>query len=145
MNDIAIEVIQAGDILVVPTSQIISATVENQNPVSLYVDNQSVSMIVTNGDIVDIDITSTNNVMVEVPEQKIQVEVSTVQFDGITDAPSDDSIYARRNKTWVVIGESGGLPDAPIDGEIYGRKDGAWSAIGLIVLNIDGGDSESFP
>ena len=70
---------------------------------------------------------------------------------GISDAPADNSYYARRNNTWIaftsgitdapnntyVYGRSGGnwvvissgLADAPSDTYTYARKDGAWVQI----------------
>lgn len=46
---------------------------------------------------------------------------------GISDAPSDGTIYGRKNAAWVATG--GGIADAPNDGILYGRKSLAWSAV----------------
>lgn len=55
--------------------------------------------------------------------------------DGIPEAPSDGSLYARKNGDWFAFipEDNIGIPEAPVDGTPYLRKDGAWSS------SIDGG------
>jgi len=66
---------------------------------------------------------------------------------GISEAPSDGTVYGRQNETWVEVtggsgavdsvngytgvvelsaSDVGAVEDAPIDGTAYNRKDGAW-------------------
>lgn len=44
-------------------------------------------------------------------------------------APSDDKIYGRKNRSWVEIPSSEGIPEAPSDGKKYVRQNGKWIAI----------------
>lgn len=46
---------------------------------------------------------------------------------GISDAPADNSYYARRNYGWVAF--SPGISDAPNNSNVYGRSGGAWAII----------------
>lgn len=85
-------------------------------------------------------------------------KVNGVPLSSVSDAPSDGSLYARRNADWETfalgdtlpaltgnagkvlavnvgedatewVSESEGLSDAPSDGTTYGRKDAAWVEI----------------
>jgi hypothetical protein len=47
---------------------------------------------------------------------------------GIADAPSDGTIYGRKDAAWEAVPDAG-IADAPSDGTIYGRKDAAWEAV----------------
>jgi hypothetical protein len=66
-----------------------------------------------------------------------QTNFSPLSFgqDGIPEAPSDGSLYARKNGDWFAFipEDNQGILDAPVDGTPYLRKDGAWSS------SIDGG------
>jgi hypothetical protein len=53
---------------------------------------------------------------------------------GISEAPTDGLIYARRNNAWLQIGASGGVPEAPLDGKQYVRQNGAWVEVNVPVL-----------
>lgn len=52
-----------------------------------------------------------------------------VAFDagGIPDAPSDGSLYGRKDAGWEQV--PAGLADAPSDGKLYGREDATWVEI----------------
>ena len=49
----------------------------------------------------------------------------------LPDAPSDGSIYGRKNATWTAVTGTGGggIPDAPSDGSLYGRKNAGWTVV----------------
>ena len=51
--------------------------------------------------------------------------LQSVDLGDFADAPADNNMYARRNRTWEQVPAS--LPDAPSNGTLYGRKDGAWA------------------
>src|SRR5699024_5822217 len=48
---------------------------------------------------------------------------------GIPDAPSDGTLYGRKDAAWEEVPAGGGIPDAPTDGNTYGRKDGDWEVV----------------
>lgn len=48
---------------------------------------------------------------------------------GISDAPSNGTLYGRQNAAWVAV-PAAGISDAPSNGTIYGRQNGAWVAAG---------------
>ena len=56
---------------------------------------------------------------------------TTDAVTGLTDAPQDGGLYARRNGTWTVVEVEGGsdFPEAPLDGKLYGRQDAEWAEI----------------
>lgn len=71
----------------------------------------------------------------------VDIIISEVQSttSGISDAPSDDKLYGRKNASWTEITASGeGITDAPSDSKTYARKDGNWENI-TYTLNKAGG------
>lgn len=52
--------------------------------------------------------------------------------ESITDAPSDNKVYGRKNAQWSEVSNpdlSNFVQEAPKDGKTYGRNNGAWSEI----------------
>lgn len=47
---------------------------------------------------------------------------------GIADAPNNTNIYGRSGTAWVPI--SSGISEAPVDGSTYGRRNNTWVPIG---------------
>ena len=47
---------------------------------------------------------------------------------GIPDAPSDGTLYGRKNAAWDAV-PAPGIADAPSDGTLYARKNAAWDAV----------------
>lgn len=45
---------------------------------------------------------------------------------GISDAPNNGKLYARKNRGWVQVPEQSITSDAPTDGSTYGRNNGNW-------------------
>jgi len=52
----------------------------------------------------------------------------------IEDATADDSIYGRKNNTWVEV-SPGGIGEAPVDSTLYGRQDATWVEVPLSSVN----------
>jgi hypothetical protein len=61
------------------------------------------------------------------------VSAAITAAGSISEAPSDNQYYSRRNAAWAVT--PGGLADAPVDAFVYGRGAGAWAR----VLPLTGG------
>ncbi|PZR44637.1 MAG: hypothetical protein DI537_61310, partial [Stutzerimonas stutzeri] len=57
--------------------------------------------------------------------------------NSINEAPSDDGVYARRNRQWVPS-----IQDAPVDGRQYARKDGGWAQVEASAAASGGGNAK---
>ena len=45
------------------------------------------------------------------------------------EAPADSGTYGRRNNAWVSLATTTGVPEAPSDGNIYGRLNATWTVV----------------
>jgi hypothetical protein len=59
---------------------------------------------------------------------KFQAHQGGAWRDLLTDAPSDGTLYGRKNAIWTAV-PAGGITDAPSDGNTYGRSNAAWVTV----------------